>query len=166
MDGGKATTKADPVVRALADVRRVHTRLIKLLGHEDGAVGQRAAAVLAVIDPPPITPLTDVLIQTRDKRLRLRIIVVLGLIAEVEQVRVVVALGSAYLAVKDPDVRLAIVQTIMNMKMYRELAAQAAGASPATPGGDPPQGASGPGEDDGTEDGLPAGRRQRPRRGL
>jgi hypothetical protein len=166
MDGNKATTEADPVGRALADIRRANTRLIKLLAHEDELVGRRAAAALATIDPPPIAALTDVLIQAKDKVLRLEIIAALGRIAEVEQVPVVMALGTAYLAIKDPDVRLAMVRTIMKMKLYCELAAEAAGAGPATHVGDPPQGAAGPGEDDGTEDGLPAWRRQRPRRGL
>jgi hypothetical protein len=117
---------ANPVDRAVADIRRATTRLIKLLVDKDESVGQRAAAALAVIDPPPIWALTDVLIQSNDKALRLKVVAVLGRITEAEQVRVLCALGSAYMAVKDTDVRLAMIDTMLAMKTIYEQAAQAA----------------------------------------
>ena len=89
----------DPVDRAVADIRRATDRLIKLLASKDAAVGLRAAAALAEVDPPPIWALTDVLIRSGDRGLRLKVVAVLGRIAEVEQVRVLCALGTAYMAI-------------------------------------------------------------------
>ncbi len=62
-----AKGRANPVDRAVADIRRATNRLIKLLASEDESVGLRAAAALAMVDPPPIWALTDVLIQSGDK---------------------------------------------------------------------------------------------------
>src|SRR5918993_3374285 len=103
-----AKETANPVDRAVADIRRATTRLIKLLASKDASVGQRAAAALTMVDPPPIWALTDVLIQSGDKGLRLKVIAALGRIAEVEQVRVLCALGTAFMAVKDTDLRMAM----------------------------------------------------------
>src|SRR4051794_29185166 len=99
----EAKERTNPVDRAVMDIRRATTRLIKLLAHKDDLVVQRAAAALATVDPPPIAALTDALIRSKDKALRLKIITVLGRVAEVEQVRVLLGLGSAYLAIKDTD---------------------------------------------------------------
>ncbi len=62
-----AKETANPVDRAIADIRRATNRLIKLLASKDESVGLRAAAALAMVDPPPIWALTDVLIQSGDK---------------------------------------------------------------------------------------------------
>jgi hypothetical protein len=161
---GKET--ANPVDRAVADIRRATNRLIKLLAHKDELVVQRAAAALALMDPPPIWALTEVLIQSGDKGLRLKVVAVLGRIAEVEQVRVLCALGTAYMVVKDPDLRMAMIDAMLKMKTVFEQ------ASPAPPPGAAPhadghtQRAEVPDVGDGTEDVLPAWRRQRHRSGL
>ena len=152
--------QANPVDRAVADIRRANNRLIKLLGSEDETVGLRAAAALAVIDPPPIWALTDVLIQSGDKGLRLRVVAALGRIAELEQVRVLCALGTAYLSVTDPDVRLAMVDAMLAMKPAFEQASQAPPPGAAAHTDSHPPGADGP------EDGLPGWRRGRHRSGL
>lgn len=157
---------ANSVDRAVADIRRATTRLIKLLADRDESVGQRAASALVLIDPPPIWALTDVLIQANDKALRLKVVAVLGRIAEAEQVRVLCALGSAYMAVKDTDVRLAMIDAMLRMKTIYEQAAQATPAVHVPRGAGPPPGSAGPDEGDGPEDGLPAWRRQRPRSGV
>jgi hypothetical protein len=147
---------ANPVDRAFADIRRATNRLIKLLADKDESVGQRAATALAVIDPPPIWALTDVLIQSNDKALRLKVVAVLGRIAEAEQIRVLCALGSAYLAVKDPDVRLAMIDAMLAMKSIYEQAAQAAPPGPAARSDGPRPGSAGPDKGDDPEEGLRA----------
>ena len=158
-----AKETANPVDRAVADIRRATNRLIKLLASEDEAVGQRAAAALAMIDPPPIWALTDVLIQSGDKGLRLKVVAALGRIAEAEQIRVLCALGTAYMAVKDPDVRMAMVDAMLGMKMAFEQAGQAPTPGPAPHGEGPTHRAEVPDGGDGTEDVLPAWRRRRHR---
>ena len=161
-----AKETANPVDRAVADIRRATNRLIKLLASKDEAVGLRAAAALAEVDPPPIWALTDVLIQSGDKGLRLKVVAALGRIAEAEQVRVLCALGTAYMAVKDPDVRMAMIDAMLAMKPAFEQASQAPppGAAPHADG-HPPR-AEGPDAGDGPEDALPAWRRRRHRSGL
>ncbi len=155
-----AKETANPVDRAVADIRRATNRLIKLLASKDEAVGMRAAAALAEIDPPPIWPLADVLIQSGDKGLRLKVVAALGRIAEVEQVRVLCALGTAYMAVKDPDVRMALVGAMLAMKPAFEQASQARPPAAAPHADGHPPGTDGP------EDGLPGWRRGRHRSGL
>ncbi len=155
-----AKETANPVDRAVADIRRANTRLIKLLGSKDESVGLRAVTALAEMDPPPIWPLADVLIQSGDKGLRLRVVAALGRIAELEQIRVLCALGSAFMAVKDPDVRMAMVDAMLAMKPAFEQASRAPtpGAAPRADGH--PPGAEVP------EDDLPGWRRGRHRSGL
>src|SRR4051794_36449995 len=161
-----AKGQANPVDRAVADIRRATSRLIKLLASEDEAVGLRAAAALAMVDPPPIWALTDVLIRSGDKGLRLKVVAALGRIAEAEQVRVLIALGTAFKAVKDPDLRMAMIDAMLTMKMVFEQASQAPapGAAPRADGHT--QKAEGPDVSDGPEDVPPAWRRRRHRSGL
>jgi len=161
-----AKGRANPVDRAVADIRRATNRLIKLLASKDEAVGLRAAAALAMVDPPPIWALTDVLIQSGDKGLRLKVVAALGRMAEAEQVRVLCALGTAFMAVKDPDVRMAMIDAMLKMKTVFEQASQARPPGPAPYGDGHTQRAEVPDASDGTEDVLPAWRRRRHRSGL
>src|SRR4051812_15539105 len=110
-----AKETANPVDRAVADIRRATNRLIKLLASKDEAVAPRAPAGLAMGDPPPGRAPTDVLIQSGDKGLRFKVVAALGRMAEAEQVRVLCALGTAYMAVKDPDVRMAMIDAMLKM---------------------------------------------------
>ncbi len=161
-----AKETANPVDRAVADIRRATNRLIRLLASKDEAVGLRAAAALSEIDPPPIWALTDVLIRSGDKGLRLKVVAALGKIAEGEQVRVVYALGTAYMAVEDPDVRLALVDAMLAMKPAFEQASQAPPPGQAHHADGHVPGADGPDAGDGPEDVLPAWRRGRHRSGV
>ena len=161
-----AKETANPVDRAVADIRRANNRLIKLLASEDETIGLRAAAALADIDPPPIWALTDVLIRSGDRGLRLAVVAALARIAEAEHIRVLYALGTAYMAVADPDVRMALVEAMLGMKPAFEQASQVTPPGPAPHGDGHTQRAEVPEKGDGAEDALTAWRRQRHRSGV
>jgi hypothetical protein len=135
----ESSAKADPVGRAVAEVKRAITRLIELLGHKDDLVSVKAHCALRDLDPPPIGALAEALLTARAPKLRAGAAGVLGAAADSDKMRVLMILGHAYKAEADMAVRMAVVDAMLSMKTYFQeleeaVAARPDSASSAVPG--------------------------------
>src|SRR4051812_37701447 len=114
MDVKPSSAKADPVGRAVVEVKRATARLIKLLASRDDQISIKARCALRDLDPPPIGALANSLFTARDPRLRAGAAGVLGAVADADKLRVVMILGYAYKAEGDMTVRKAIIDAMLS----------------------------------------------------